>query len=144
MIMSLVLDDHDAFHARVARRLSEETVVWLTTVTPSGAPSPNPVWFLWDGAAGVRVFNAPTAARLAHVAANPAVTLHFDSDGTGGDIVVLRGTAVVEPEAAGPHEVPDYLEKYREHIPAIGHSVESFAEAYGVPLLVTLDRVRGF
>ena len=44
-----VIDESTEFGARVARRLREETVVWLTTVTPSGAPLPRPVGFLWDG-----------------------------------------------------------------------------------------------
>jgi hypothetical protein len=31
------------------RRIDEDRVVWLTTVTDSGVPAPNPVWFVPDG-----------------------------------------------------------------------------------------------
>ena len=44
-----VIDEGTEFGARVARHLREDVVVWLTTVTPSGAPLPAPVWFIWDG-----------------------------------------------------------------------------------------------
>src|SRR5690242_20069743 len=93
------LDESSAFGARVAQHLREDPVVWLTTVGPSGAPSPNPVWFIWDGADTIRVFNLPSAARVQHVPKNPLVSLNFAGDGQGGDIVVLLGTAVVDPQA---------------------------------------------
>ena len=44
-----MIDLETEFGARVARHLREEIVVWMTTVSPSGAPLPRPVWFLWDG-----------------------------------------------------------------------------------------------
>ena len=44
-----VIDESSEFGARVARHLREELAVWLTTVTPSGAPLPRPVGFVWDG-----------------------------------------------------------------------------------------------
>jgi hypothetical protein len=43
-----MIDESTQFSARVARHLREATVVWLTTVTPSGAPLPRSVGFLWD------------------------------------------------------------------------------------------------
>jgi catechol 2,3-dioxygenase-like lactoylglutathione lyase family enzyme len=44
-----MIEESKEFGARVAQHLREETVVWLTTVTPSGAPLPRPGGFLWDG-----------------------------------------------------------------------------------------------
>jgi hypothetical protein len=41
-----VIDAGTEFGARVARRLREEMVVWLTTVTPAGAPLPRPVGYV--------------------------------------------------------------------------------------------------
>jgi hypothetical protein len=35
-----VIDEGTEFGARVARHLREDPVVWLTTVTPAGAPLP--------------------------------------------------------------------------------------------------------
>ncbi len=87
-----MFDQSSEFGARVARRLREEKVVWLTTVTPSGAPLPWPVGFLWDGADQVLIYSQP-GARIRNIHRNPKVTLNFGGDGEGGDIVVLRGAA---------------------------------------------------
>jgi PPOX class probable F420-dependent enzyme len=78
----VVFDEGTEFGARVARRLREEQVVWLTTVTPAGAPLPRPVGFLWDGGDVVSVYSQP-GARVRNIAANPRVTLNFDGDGRG-------------------------------------------------------------
>ena len=141
--MTFAIDESTEFGARAARHLREDPVVWLTTVGASGAPAPNPVWFLWDGADTVLVWNLPTAARVAHVAANPRVALNFDGNGQGGDIVVLAGTAVVDPARPAADAVPEYLVKYADHMQRIGYSPEGFAERYSTPLVVTLDRLRG-
>ena len=141
--MTFTIDESTEFGARAARHLREDPVVWLTTVGASGAPAPNPVWFLWDGADTVLVWNLPTAARVAHVAANPRVALNFGGDGGGGDIVVLAGTAVHDPARPSAADVPEYVVKYAEHIPRIGHTPQSFAAMYSAPLVVTLERIRG-
>src|SRR5918912_657072 len=89
-----VIDEGTEFGARVARRLREEIMVWLTTVTPAGAPLPRPVGFLWDGGEMVSMYSQP-GARVRNISANPKVTLNFDDDGRGGDIVVLSRIAQV-------------------------------------------------
>src|ERR1700747_1001475 len=89
-----MIDESTEFDARVARHLREETVVWLTTVTPSGAPLPRPVGFLWDGDQTVSVYSQP-GARIRNIGRNRRVTLNFGGDGSGGDIVVLSGTPEV-------------------------------------------------
>ena len=141
--MTFAIDESTEFGARAARHLRTDPVVWLTTVGASGAPAPNPVWFLWDGADRVLTWNLPAAARIAHVAANPRVALHFDGNGQGGDIVVLAGTAVADPSLPAADAVAEYVAKYAEHIPRIGHTPESFAAQYSAPLVVTLERLRG-
>jgi PPOX class probable F420-dependent enzyme len=100
-----VIDESTEFGARVARHLREEIVVWMTTVTPSGAPLPMPVWFIWDGAESVLMYSQD-GARVRNIEANPRVTLNFGGDGRGGDIVVLSGTATVDRDAPPAHEVP--------------------------------------
>ena len=72
----------------MARHLREDVVVWMTTVTPAGAPLPMPVWFHWDGGEHV-VMYSQRGARIRNLEANPRVTLNFAGDGGGGDIVVL-------------------------------------------------------
>src|SRR6202012_2915343 len=86
-----MIDESTEFGERVARHLREEPVVWLTTVTPSGAPLPRPVGFWWDGGENVSVYSQP-GARIRNIARNPKVTLNFRGDGSGGGILALSGT----------------------------------------------------
>ena len=139
----LTLDEGSEFGARAARHLREDPVLWLTTVAPSGAPSPNPVWFLWDQASTVQIFSLQDAARVRHLATNPRVALHFDGDGQGGDIIVLSATAAVRPGEPGADAVAGYLTKYDRHIARIGLTPKTFARKYSVPIVVTLTRLRG-
>jgi len=89
-----VIDRSTEFGARVARHLREEIVVWMTTVTPDGAPLPMPVWFIWDGAESV-VMYSQDGARVRNIESNPRVTLNFAGDGGGGDIAHRDVTRVV-------------------------------------------------
>lgn len=137
-----MIDESTESGARVARHLREEVVVWLTTVSPSGAPMPRPVWFLWDGAETISIYSLP-GARVRNLESNPRVALNFRGTSQGGDIVVLSGTAAVAPDAPSADRADAYLAKYRDHISRIGLTPESFAERYSVPLLVRIKRVRG-
>jgi PPOX class probable F420-dependent enzyme len=137
-----MIDESTEFGARAARHLSEETVVWLTSVTPAGAPLPNPVWFLWDGAESVAMYSLP-GARVRNIEANPHVALNFAGDGRGGDIVVLSGLATVDPDAPPASAADAYRAKYDQNIARIGMTPETFAERYSVPLRIRLTRLRG-
>ena len=138
----LAIDEGTEFGARVARRLREEIVVWLTTVTPKGAPLPSPVWFIWDGEETVRLYSLP-GARARNLAAHPRVTLNFDGNGHGGDIVVLAGSAVTDPDAPGADGDPEYAAKYAAGFARLGMSAVEFAAKYSVPIRITLETVRG-
>lgn len=137
-----MIDEDTEFGARVARRLREEAVVWLTTVTPAGAPLPRPVGFLWDGGQVVSVYSMP-GARIRNIAANPRVTLNFDGDGQGGDIVVLSGMAQVDGAAPRADELPEWLEKYAGLIERFGMTPASYAARFNVRVRVLLTRVDG-
>ena len=131
------------FGERVARRLRDDYVIWLTTVGADGTPQPNPVWFVWDRDASIVVYNRADAHRLAHLAANPTLALHFDGNGRGGDVVVLAARARVSAELPPPHENSDYLAKYRDGMRRVSGSEERFAAEYPVALAVEIRRVRG-
>ena len=130
------------FGERVARHLREDIVVWMTTVTRAGAPLPMPVWFLWDGGESALMYSMP-GARVRNIEANPKVTLNFDGDGGGGDIVVLSGTATIDRDAPPVDQAGEYRAKYDEQIERIGMNPESFAERYSVPVRVAFTRLRG-
>jgi len=137
-----VIDQDTEFGARAARRLRDEIVIWMTTITPDGSPLPRPVWFLWDGDESAVMYSRPSP-RVRNLEANPLVTLNFDGDGEGGDIIVLSGTAAVDPELPPADGSPDYLAKYDKHIEGIGMNPESFARAYSVPVRIHFTRVYG-
>lgn len=118
-------------------------MIWLTTVGRDGAPQPNPVWFLWDSEDGVLTYNRADAVRLENIQRHPRVSLNFDGDGHGGDIIVLIGDAEVSSEHPPAHRDHAYLAKYRESMRRVSGSVESFAEMFSVPVYLRLNRVRG-
>ena len=138
---SVMPDPSMPFGARVARRLREEHVIWLTTVDASGTPQPNPVWFLWDGDT-VLIYNRNDARRIAHIQRNPRVALHFDGDKQGGDIVVITGTAQLMPKEPPADQLPAYMDKYRD-LMRRSFTPESFAAAYSVAMRVRPRIVRG-
>lgn len=137
-----VIPDND-FGRRVRERLSREAVIWLTTVGADGTPQPNPVWFLWRDDSFL-IYNRPRAHRLAHIAHRPEVSLHFNSDDGGGDIMVFAGRAVQLDDQPLPHELPEYAEKYGDKMAQISGSVEQFSADYPVPIRVDVTRVRGY
>ena len=128
---------------RVRTRLQSEIAIWLITTGRDGTPQPNPVWFVWDGGASLLVYNRPDAHRLAHLRRSPRLSLHFDGNGRGGNVVVVTGSAEVI-DAPAPHEHPAYLAKYHDDMIRVSGSPEQFSEQYPVPLLVTIEAVRGF
>jgi PPOX class probable F420-dependent enzyme len=143
MTAHLLPDPETGFGERVRQRLRDEQVIWFTTVGADGTPQPNPVWFLWEDNSAL-VYNRSDANRLNHIRRHPQVCLHFDGNGRGGDIVVLAGRAHVLEGHPSPHEMPGYLDKYRESMARVSGSPEAFSEAYPVPVRVDVARVRGF
>ena len=101
-----------------------------------------PVWFFWDGDESVRMYSR-RSPRVRNVEANPHVSLNFAGDGRGGDVVVLSGTAMADPDMPPADQDADYVAKYRDHIARIGMTPETFAQAYEVPVRVQVTRVRG-
>src|ERR671923_2283521 len=96
------------FGERVRRRLREETVIWLTTVGSDCTPQPNPVWFLWEDDS-LLLYNWHRAHRLQHVRARPRVSLNFNGDRRGDDVVVITGRAQVSESDPPPHEHEGYV-----------------------------------
>jgi PPOX class probable F420-dependent enzyme len=138
----VVIDEGTELGARASRRLRDERVVWLTTVTPAGAPLPRPVGFLWHGGDVVSVYSQP-GARVRNIAANPKVTLNFDGDGRGGNVVVLSGIAHVDAESPAADANPAWLQKYTGQIEQFGMSPASYAARFSVPVRIRLTRVDG-
>lgn len=132
-----------AYGARVRQRLTDETAIWLTTVGRDGAPQPNPAGFLWDGGDSLLTYNQTEAKRLANIRRQPLVSLPFDSNGSGGDIVVFTGIAEILADYPPVPGNPAWLEKYSEAIDARFGNAAKFAETFSVPVRIHLTRVRG-
>jgi PPOX class probable F420-dependent enzyme len=136
------IDTTTDFGKRVERRLREEIVIWLTTVRRDGTPQPAPVWFLWDGES-VLMYSHPNQQKQRNIERNPKVSLNFDGDGHGGNIIVISGEAQVVADAPPATDVPEYVAKYAEPIKRIGMDAASFAKAYSLAIRITPTDVRG-
>jgi PPOX class probable F420-dependent enzyme len=138
-----MIDERSEFGARVARHLREEMIVWLTTVTPSGAPLPRPVGFLWDGGENVSVYSQ-RSVRIRNIVRNPKVTLNFRGDANGVDIVVLSGTAEVDESGPSAAEDAAWAAKYATEWERVEMTAESFAQRFSVPVRIRIRAVYGF
>ncbi len=135
------LDLRKRKHAHAAKRLRDELIVWLTTVSRQGQPQSSPVWFWWDGDVFHR-FSQPRRAKLRNIAANPRVSLLLEGGREGDDIVVLEGRARIVRDGEPATSLSEYIKKYRGLIAGYGWTPEGFAADYAVPIVVRPTRVR--
>jgi PPOX class probable F420-dependent enzyme len=136
-------DKNTPFGQRVARRLQEDPVIWLTTIDSKGTPQPAPVWFWWDvKQENILIYSMANAKREAHLRAHPRVSLNFDGDKRGGDIIVLNGIAEFSNDPPAYQHQP-YVEKYSEFIKRNFGTPENFAERYPVTLRIRPLNIRG-
>jgi PPOX class probable F420-dependent enzyme len=128
----------DELTQEVSSRLTSNHYGWLTTVTKSGRPVPRLVWFYFDGA-DLSVYSMPQSAKIAHIKVHPDVSLNLDSDGNGGGIIVVGGTAAVDATGVDCREDGPYWAKYSEDAAKFGLT-EAIA-AYSTRLKITPTRV---
>ncbi|GAB2516312.1 TIGR03667 family PPOX class F420-dependent oxidoreductase [Nocardia heshunensis] len=140
---SLLIDTTTDFGVQVADRLERERIIWLTTVTPAGVPQPNPVWFLWTKGEFL-LFTQPGTPKLRNIAAEPHVSLNFNTNATGGAVVVLTGTARIDQGGADESELDAFVAKYTEGLVDIGMTRDQFFADYAATVRITPDRLRGF
>ena len=126
----------------VLARLTDESVIWLTTVNGHGGPVPTPVWFLWSDAAFL-VFSQPGTSKLTNIAARPRVALNLEADRGGGHVAVFTGTAAIG-ESVRDDEWARYTRKYEAGMRSLGVTPEAFRADYSVPIRVTPRRFRGW
>jgi PPOX class probable F420-dependent enzyme len=140
---ALAAAENNEFAARILKHLREDVVVWVTSVSPGGQPSPNPVWFHWDGGDTLRIFCTPDAVRVRNIKDNPRVSLNFGGDGYGFDIVVLNGVAEIDPQDPAATDFPGLIAKYGAFFPQARLTPETYAQQYSVPIKIKLERARG-
>ncbi|WP_251150629.1 TIGR03667 family PPOX class F420-dependent oxidoreductase [Cellulosimicrobium sp. Marseille-Q4280] len=142
--MSAVVDGGTELGRRAAARLADDRVLWLVTVDPHGTPQPTPVWFLWGAGGDVVLQSQPRTAKLRNVRANPRVAVHLNSTRSGGDVVVLTGTATVDDGGLTSAERAAYDEKYGADIEGLGTTPDGFHADYSVTVRVRPEKLRGF
>ena len=126
--------------SRAAERLENEKIIWLTTISESGNPEPNPVWFFWDGRS-ITIYSQPTAHKVKNISLNPRVSLNFQADDEGGNVIVMTGDASLDHHPSAHN--PSYLEKYKAEIPGIGLTPETLASTYSVMIRILPCKLRG-
>jgi PPOX class probable F420-dependent enzyme len=139
----MLIDRQTEFGARVAQRLQNEPVIWITSVRKDGTPQPTPVWFTWDDQAFL-IYTLPGSQKLRNLVQNSRVALNLNSDPHGGDVVIFYGEASIDPNTPPAHQNPAYLTKYKQGIEDLKMTPESFSAEYSVPLRVIPDHIHGF
>ena len=136
-----MLDLATEFGIRVNKRLMEEEVIWFTTVSPNGTPTPNPIWFFWDGEM-IIVYSQPDSYRVRNIKHNPKVALNLErADALGHNVIMINGEASLNPDYKEPH--PGYAAKYIQYLPAMHVTAEQLAAAYSVEIRVKPSKIRG-
>jgi PPOX class probable F420-dependent enzyme len=141
--VAFTLDTSKRRGIHVEKRLTDEIVVWLTTVGPRGTPQPVPVWFLWNGEE-IIVCSRPDTPKLRNVSARPRVSLHLNSTRSGGDIVVFTGDATIDETPLSGEDLAAYDAKYASSIRGLGTTNEGFHLDYSVPVRIKPTKLRGF
>jgi PPOX class probable F420-dependent enzyme len=129
---------------RARRRLSKETIGWLTTVSPDGRPQSAPVWFLFDGEDEIVVFSLAGTPRERNLASNAHVSFHLDGDGHGGNVLTIEGRAAIDLNGPRADAVPAYVEKYQGYMNVNGWTPAWFAGHYPIRVAITLTRLKSF
>lgn len=123
----------------VSGRLRSDNFGWLTTVAKSGQPIPRLVWFYFDGSK-LTIYTLPQSAKVGHVRRHPEVSLNLDSDGNGGGIVVVGGTATIDATDVSCRDDAAYWAKYRVLAEVEANSGMSM-EAFSTRLAITPTRI---
>lgn len=136
------VDQSSEFGQRVLHRLETDELLWLTTVAPDRTPQPSLIWFHWDGET-VLIYSQPNAPKLRNIAANPRVSLNFQANEDGEDVVILIGDAAIDPSAPPSNLHVEYRHKYATATEHIQYTPESLAAEFSAAIRVTPIKVRG-
>jgi len=136
-----MLDLNTEFGNRVNKRLSEDEVIWFTTVSPNGTPTPNPVWFFWDGEI-IIIYSQPNAYRIRNLKQNPKVALNLEgADALRHNVIIINGEALIYPGYNNFY--PGYLEKYIHLEPSLQMTIDEMMAAYSVEIRIKPVKIRG-
>jgi len=141
----VIFDPDTPAGARALERLRDPNTrtIWLTTVTPEGQPQSMPVWFLWLEDE-ILVYGDHRAKRNANLEANARVNLHLREDDWGDDLVIIEGSARIDPDYPQSADQPAYLAKYATVIERHYGGPAVFGSTYSVPIRITPTKGRAW
>ena len=122
----------------VTGRLTDDNFGWLTTVAKSGLPVPRLIWFLFTGSE-LSLYTMPSAAKVTHIRRHPQVSLNLDSDGRGGGIIVVGGTARIDAEGVDCRHDEPYWTKYAAVAEQAG--LTEVMGDYSTRIAISIDKV---
>jgi PPOX class probable F420-dependent enzyme len=137
--LTAALQRDDADWAR--EHLATDVVGWLTTVAEDGTPQSSVISFLWEGET-ILFYSQPDTPKLRNIARSPLVSFHLQSDPYGDHLLIVEGTAAVDPTVAPSDEHPAYRTKYREPLEHWGMTEAQTALDFSVPIRITPRRIR--
>jgi len=114
---------------RIDRMLHREPVIWLSSVSPDGAPHVVPIWFSWDGET-ILIASKPHAKKVTNLRHNPSVMLALGEPEDDFDVGMLRGVAELPSEPSADLLPAAHLAKYRDQMASIGLGRDEFLATY--------------
>lgn len=127
----------------IALSLKRETVAWLSSVRPDGAPHVVPIWFVWDGES-ILVFSKPNAQKVRNLRADPRAMLAVGRPGVDFDVELVEVTAEIVPDSS-PGLLPDgFVGKYASLARRAGIAMDRFAATYSQPIRLHPTRWLGW
>lgn len=141
--MGFTIDTSTEFGAKVAQRIEEQKLAWLTTVSGDGTPQPNPVWFIFDNGTFV-IFSQPNQAKLTNIRRTGRVSFNLESIDEE-TITIFTGHAEIVPYESIPKSLLDrYIERYTEGLKNLKMTREEYEATYTVPIRFTPEKLRGW
>lgn len=124
------------------QRLENETLGWLATAYPDGRIAASLVWFLWRD--DELVIYSRDNRKVRNIEANRQVSFNLNSDESGGGVLTIQGTALVDRSYPASSAIPEYTAKYADLIKRLGTTPEGFAADYSVPVRITPTSYRAW
>ena len=139
-----MVDLTSKFGRVVKQHIKNDYVIWLTTVDSKLAPQPRPVWFIWEEDSFL-IFSQAKAYKVKHITKNPGVALHFNTDESGEEhVIVFVGDATIDVQCPPAHKVPAYFKKYESGMAALDMTPEEFSQEYSTAIRIKAAEVRGW
>ena len=138
-VLTIALERDDAAWAR--EHLATDVVAWLTTVAADGRPQSSVISYLRDGST-IFFYSQADTPKLRNIARSPLVSFHLQSDPFGDHLLVVEGSAEVDPTIPPSNVHENYRAKYREPLAHWGMDEAATAVDFSVPVRIRPTRVR--